>query len=51
MAHLDEEGRIPSGYRRSVGGAFVLPAEGAVVDLVRRNHRVGAHRHALATAR
>ena len=30
----------PSGHRRSVGG-LVLPAEGAVVDLVRRNRRVG----------
>ena len=30
-----------SGHRRSVGGTLVLPAEGAVVDLVRRNRRVG----------
>jgi K+-sensing histidine kinase KdpD len=42
LPHLDEEGRIPSGHRRSVGGTLVLPAEGAVVDLVCRNHRVGA---------
>jgi K+-sensing histidine kinase KdpD len=42
LPHLDEEGRIPSGHRRSVGGTLVLPAEGAVVDLVRRNRRVGA---------
>jgi K+-sensing histidine kinase KdpD len=40
--HLDEEGRIPSGHRRSVGGTLVLPAQGAVVDLVRRDRRVGA---------
>ena len=42
LPHLDEEGRIPSGHRRAVGGTLVLPAEGAVVDLVRRNRRVGA---------
>ena len=42
LPHLDEEGRIPSGLRRSVGGTLVLPAQGAVVDLVRRNRRVGA---------
>ena len=37
LPHLDEEGRIPSGHRRSVGGTLVLPAEGAVVDLVCRD--------------
>jgi K+-sensing histidine kinase KdpD len=42
LPHLDEQGRIPSGHRRSVGGTLVLPAEGAVVDLVRRDRRVGA---------
>jgi K+-sensing histidine kinase KdpD len=42
LPHLDEEGRIPSGHRRSVGGTLVLPAEGAVIDLVRRNRRVGS---------
>ena len=42
LPHLDEEGRIPAGHRRAVGGTLVLPAEGAVVDLVRRNRRVGA---------
>ena len=42
LPHLDEEGRIPSGHRRSVGGTLVLPAQGAVVDLVRRDRRVGA---------
>jgi K+-sensing histidine kinase KdpD len=42
LPHLDEEGRIPSGHRRSVGGTLVLPAEGAVVDMVRRNRRVGS---------
>jgi hypothetical protein len=42
LPHLDEEGRIPSGHRRSVGGTLVLPVEGAVVDLVRRNRRVGS---------
>jgi K+-sensing histidine kinase KdpD len=42
LPHLDEEGRIPPGHRRSVGGTLVLPAQGAVVDLVRRNRRVGA---------
>ena len=39
---LDEEGRIPSGHRRSVGGGFVLPAEGVAVDLVRRGRRTGS---------
>ena len=42
LPHLDEEGRIPSGHRRSVGGTLVLPAEGAVIDMVRRNRRVGS---------
>jgi K+-sensing histidine kinase KdpD len=42
LPHLDEEGRIPSGHRRSVGGTLVLPAEGAVVDLVRGSRRIGA---------
>jgi K+-sensing histidine kinase KdpD len=42
LPHLDEEGRIPSGHRRAVAGTLVLPAEGAVVDLVRRDRRVGS---------
>jgi K+-sensing histidine kinase KdpD len=42
LPHLDEEGRIPSGHRRAVGGTLVLPAQGAVVDLVRRGHRIGS---------
>jgi hypothetical protein len=42
LPHLDEEGRIPSGHRRAVAGTLALPAEGAVVDLVRRDRRVGA---------
>jgi hypothetical protein len=42
LPHLDEEGRIPSGHRRAVGGTLVLPAQGAVIDLVRRGRRVGA---------
>jgi K+-sensing histidine kinase KdpD len=42
LPRLDEEGRIPSGHRRSVGGVLVLPAEGAVVDLVRQGRRVGS---------
>jgi hypothetical protein len=42
LPHLDEEGRIPSGHRRAVSGTLVLPAQGAVIDLVRRGHRVGA---------
>jgi K+-sensing histidine kinase KdpD len=42
LPHLDEEGRIPSGHRRSVGGVLVLPAEGAVVDLVQHGRRVGS---------
>ena len=42
LPHLDEEGRIPSGHLRSVGGTLVLPAEGAVVDMVRDHDRVGA---------
>ncbi len=42
LPHLDEEGRIPSGHRRSVGGVLVLPAEGVVVDLVQHGRRVGS---------
>jgi K+-sensing histidine kinase KdpD len=42
LPHLDEEGRIPPGHRRAVGGTLVLPAQGAVIDLVRRGSRVGA---------
>ena len=42
LPHLDEEGRIPAGHRRAVGGTLVLPAQGAVVDLVRRDRRVGS---------
>ena len=42
LPRLDEEGRIPSGHRRAVGGLFVLPAEGIAVDLVRNGRRVGA---------
>jgi len=42
LPHLDEEGRIPPGHRRSVGGTLVLPAEGAVVDLVHDGRRVGS---------
>jgi K+-sensing histidine kinase KdpD len=42
LPHLDEEGRIPSGHRRAVAGTLVLPAQGAVVDLVRRDRRVGS---------
>jgi K+-sensing histidine kinase KdpD len=42
LPHLDEEGRIPSGHLRSVGGTLVLPAEGAVVDMVHDQTRVGA---------
>jgi K+-sensing histidine kinase KdpD len=42
LPHLDEEGRIPSGHRRSVGGTLVLPAQGAVLDLVHRGRRVGS---------
>ena len=42
LPHLDEEGRIPFGHLRSVGGTLVLPAEGAVVDLIHGHARVGA---------
>lgn len=42
LPHLDEEGRIPSGHLRSVGGTLVLPAEGVVVDMVHDHGRVGA---------
>jgi K+-sensing histidine kinase KdpD len=42
LPHLDEEGRIPTGHRRSVGGVLVLPAEGVVVDLVQQGRRVGS---------
>jgi K+-sensing histidine kinase KdpD len=42
LPRLDEEGRIPTGHRRSVGGVLVLPAEGVVVDLVQQGRRVGS---------
>jgi K+-sensing histidine kinase KdpD len=42
LPHLDEEGRLPAGHRRSVGGTLVLPAQGVAVDLVRGRQRVGA---------
>ena len=42
LPHLDAEGRLPSGHLRSVGGTLVLPAEGAVVDIVHDQTRVGA---------
>jgi K+-sensing histidine kinase KdpD len=42
LPHLDEEGRLPSGHLRSVGGTLVLPAEGAVVDLVKGRTRIGS---------
>jgi K+-sensing histidine kinase KdpD len=42
LPHLDEEGRIPTGHRRSFGGVLVLPAEGIVVDLVQHGRRVGS---------
>jgi K+-sensing histidine kinase KdpD len=42
LPHLDQDGRIPAGRRRSVGGTLVLPAEGTAIDLVRDHVRVGA---------
>jgi K+-sensing histidine kinase KdpD len=42
LPHLDDEGRLPSGHLRSVGGTLVLPAGGAVVDLVHDHARVGS---------
>lgn len=42
LPRLDEEGRIPSGHRRAIGGMLVLPNRGVAVDLVRRGRRVGA---------
>ena len=42
LPRLDEEGRIPAGHRRSVGGTLVLPAQGAVVALVHSGRRVGS---------
>jgi K+-sensing histidine kinase KdpD len=41
LPHLDQDGRIPSGHLRSVGGTLVLPAEGTAIDLVREGRRVG----------
>jgi K+-sensing histidine kinase KdpD len=41
LPHLDEEGRLPAGHRRAVGGTLVLPAQGVAVDLVRGRQRVG----------
>jgi K+-sensing histidine kinase KdpD len=42
LPHLDAEGRLPSGHLRSVGGTLVLPAGGAVLDMVHDHTRVGA---------
>jgi K+-sensing histidine kinase KdpD len=42
LPHLDAEGRLPSGHLRSVGGTLVLPAGGAVLDMVHDRSRVGA---------
>ena len=41
LPHLDQDGRIPSGHLRSVGGTLVLPAEGTAIDLVREGRRLG----------
>jgi hypothetical protein len=41
LPHLDQDGRIPTGHFRSVGGTLVLPAEGTAIDLVRGGRRVG----------
>jgi K+-sensing histidine kinase KdpD len=41
LPHLDEEGHLPSGHLRAVGGTLVLPAQGVAVDLVRGRQRVG----------
>jgi K+-sensing histidine kinase KdpD len=42
LPRLDEEGRIPSGHRRAIGGLLVLPAGGIAVDLVHDGQRRGA---------
>jgi K+-sensing histidine kinase KdpD len=42
VPRLDEEGRIPRGHLRAIGGMLVLPAGGVAVDLVRNGHRVGS---------
>jgi K+-sensing histidine kinase KdpD len=41
LPHLDEEGHLPPGHLRAVGGTLVLPAQGVAVDLVRGRQRVG----------
>jgi K+-sensing histidine kinase KdpD len=41
LPHLDQDGRIPPGHLRSVGGTLVLPADGTAVDLIRDGQRVG----------
>ena len=41
LPHLDEEGRLPAGHRRAIGGTLVLPAQGVAADLVRGRQRVG----------
>jgi K+-sensing histidine kinase KdpD len=41
LPHLDQDGRLPSGHLRSVGGTLVLPAKGTAIDLVRNGQRVG----------
>jgi K+-sensing histidine kinase KdpD len=41
LPYLDQDGHIPSGHLRSVGGTLVLPAEGTAIDLVREGRRVG----------
>jgi K+-sensing histidine kinase KdpD len=42
VPRLDEEGRIPRGHLRAIGGMLVLPAGGVAVDLVRNGQRVGS---------
>jgi hypothetical protein len=42
LPHLDEEGRLPAGHWRAVGGTLVLPAQGVAVGLIRSRQRVGA---------
>jgi hypothetical protein len=41
LPHLDQDGHIPSGHLRSVGGTLVLPAEATAIDLVRDGDGVG----------
>ena len=41
LPHLDQEGRLPRGFGLWCNGVPPKPSRGAVINLVRRDHRVG----------